>query len=117
MTAMPKGRVNLLSAGAVGSALAASICCFGPLLLAVLGLGGGALLLKFAPYRPYFLGATALFLAGAFYLTHRSPSPRDCEDAGTCTSSSRRGQKIALWIVAILVTLAAAFPYLMDAFF
>lgn len=115
---MPNGKANLLSAGAVGSAVAASICCFGPLVLALFGLGGGALLLKFAPYRPYFLGATALLLGGAFYLTYRGPSPMDCEQTGACTNApSRRGQKIALWIVVILVMLAAAFPYLMDAFF
>jgi mercuric ion transport protein len=114
---MQRGRVSLLSSGAVGSAVAASICCFGPLLLAVLGLGGGAFLLKLAPYRPYFLGATALFLASAFYLTYRDPAEGACRSDGVCTNArDRRGQKIILWVVATLVTLAAVFPYLMDAF-
>jgi len=66
---------RLLNAGAIGSAIAASICCLGPLALAVLGLGGGALLLKFEPYRPYFLIVTALFLGAAFYLTYRRARP------------------------------------------
>ena len=109
---------KLLNAGAIGSAIAASICCFGPLALALLGLGGGALLLKFTPYRPYFLGVATLFLGAAFYLTYRRPAPEDCEPGSACASPrARRGQKIALWIVAAIVALAAAFPYLSGMLF
>src|SRR2546430_1149567 len=45
------GAVNakFLSAGAVTSAIAASICCFGPLVLAALGVGGGALVVAWPP--------------------------------------------------------------------
>lgn len=109
---------KLLNAGAIGSAIAASICCLGPLALGLLGLGGGALLLKFEPYRPYFLAATTLFLGAAFYLTYRQPAPESCEPGSACASSrARRGQKIALWVVAVLVALAAAFPYLSGMLF
>jgi len=110
--------MKLLSAGAIGSAVAASICCLGPVVLAVVGLGGGALLLKFEPFRPLLLVVTALFLGGAFYLTYRRPLPEDCEQGSPCTRpSSRKGQRIALWIVTIIVLLAAAFPYLSAALF
>lgn len=109
---------KLLSAGAVASAIAASICCLGPLVLALLGLGGGALLLKFAPYRPYLLAATALFLCAAFYLTYRRPPPEECALGSACARpSSRNGQEIVLWIVTAIVALAAAFPYLSGALF
>ena len=117
MTLM-KLRARLLNAGAIGSAIAASICCLGPLLLAVLGLGGGALLLKFEPYRPYFLVATAGLLGGAFYFIYRRPPPEACEPGSVCARpSSRRGQKIALWIVTVLVVLIAAFPYYSELLF
>lgn len=109
---------RLLSAGALGSAIAASICCLGPLILAILGLGGGALLLKFEPFRPLLLVATALFLGGAFYLAYRRPGPEDCEPGSVCARpSSRKGQRIALWIVTVIVLLAAAFPYFSEALF
>lgn len=112
------GNTKLLSAGAIGSAVAASICCLGPLVLALLGLGGGALLLKFEPYRPYFLGVTALFLGAAFYLTYRRPAPEECEPGSACARSThRKGQKIALWIVTVIVALAAAFPYFSGTLF
>ena len=114
---MKKGTATLLSASAIGSATAASICCLGPLVLAMMGLGGGALLLKFAPYRPFFLGITMLFLGGAFYLTYRPAPSDDCEAGSDCRHPvSRKKQKIALWIVTIVVALAAAFPYLADLF-
>jgi len=107
------GSGRLLSGGAIASALAASICCFGPLALALLGLGGGALLLKLEPYRPYSLAAAALFLGAAFSLAYRRSPEEECAPGSTCAApSSRRGQRIALWIAAAVVVLAAAFPYL-----
>lgn len=107
------GSARLLSGGAIASAIAASICCFGPLVLAVLGLGGGALLLKLEPYRPYSVAAAALFLGAAFYLAYRRPPEEECAPGSTCARpSSRRGQRIALWIAAAIIALAAAFPYL-----
>ena len=104
---------RLLSGGAIASAVAASICCFGPLALALLGLGGGALLLKLEPFRLYSLAAAALFLGAAFYLAYRRRPEEECAPGAVCVSSSRRrSQRIAVWIVAAVVALAAAFPYL-----
>lgn len=104
---------KLLGGGAIASAIAASICCFGPLVLALLGLGGGALLLKLEPYRPYSLAAAALFLGAAFYLVYRRRPEEECAPGSACAQpSSRRGQRIVLWIVAAIVVLAAAFPCL-----
>jgi mercuric ion transport protein len=112
VTTETTGNARLLSAGALLSAVAASVCCIGPVALALLGLGGGALLLKFEPYRPYLLAATALFLGAAFYLTYRRPAGQDCPSDSACPSAaSRKGQKIALWIVTLIVMLASTFPY------
>lgn len=103
---------KLLSGGAFGAAIAASVCCIGPLVLALLGLGGGALLLKFEPLRPYFLAVTGFLLGGAFYVTYRRPPVEQCEPGTACANpASRRGQKTVLWIVAALVLLLGTFPY------
>lgn len=108
---MKSGGARLLETGAIGSAVAASICCIGPLALALLGLGGGALLLKVAPFRPYFLGATALLLAGAFYSTYRRPLAEACAPGSPCAlPSGRTRQKAVLWVVTGVVILAATFP-------
>ena len=101
-----------MHAGAIGSAIGASICCLGPLLLALSGLGGGALLLKFEAYRSYFLVGTAVLLGASFYLTYRRPRPENCEPGSTCARpSTRKGQKLVLWIVTLLVLLIAGYPY------
>ena len=106
------GNAKLLSGGAIASAIAASICCFGPVVLALMGLGGGALLLKLEPYRPYSLAAAALFLGAVFYLAYRPRREEECAPDSACAQPpNRRGQRIALWIVAAIVLLAAAFPY------
>ena len=68
---MASWRLRAIETGAVGSAVAASICCLGPLLLAILGIGGGALFLRFEPYRPLFSAVAVLLLGLAFYLSYR----------------------------------------------
>ena len=83
---MKTGRPRLLETGAVGSAIGASVCCLGPLLVAVLGLGGGALFVKFAPYRPLFASMTVLFLGGAFYLAYRRSPSEECEPGSACAT-------------------------------
>jgi mercuric ion transport protein len=103
---------KLLNAGAIGSAIGASICCLGPLVLALSGLGGGALLLIFQPYRSYFLVGTTVLLGASFYLTYRRPRLANCQPDSVCARpSSRTGQKVVLWIVTLLVLLIAGFPY------
>ncbi|MEX1243784.1 MAG: mercuric transporter MerT family protein [Thermoanaerobaculia bacterium] len=103
---------KLVTGSAIGAAIAASICCIGPLLLALLGLGGGALLLKFEPYRPVFLFVTGLILGGAFYVAYRRPSAQLCAPGTACAMpASRHGQKLVLWIVTGIVLLLATFPY------
>ena len=108
---MATERMRLLEGGAIGSAIAASICCIGPLALALLGIGGGAILVSLAPYRPLFLGVSALFLGGAFYVAYR-PTPKDrCAPGSPCdTPVSRSKQRLVLWIITGLISLIAAFP-------
>lgn len=111
-------KTRLLSAGAVGTAIAASVCCTGPLALALLGLGGGVVLLKLAPYRPYFLVVAAGLLFSAFYLTYRRPEVAECGPGSACARpANRKGQKITLVIATILVLLAAAAPYFSEVLF
>ena len=115
---LPNNGFKLLNLGAISSAIAASICCFGPLLLALSGLGGGALLLRLTPYRPYFLVGTAGLLAASFYQTYRRPTSDGCGPEAVCARSSNRTvQKIVLWIVTVLVLLVAAFPYYSEQIF
>jgi mercuric ion transport protein len=102
---------GLTIGGAVLAGLAASVCCLGPLVLAVLGVGGSAVALAFEPYRPWLLGLTGLLLGGAFYLTYRRPAGK-CGLDGACeVPRAGRAGKTFLWIATVLIVLAVTFPY------
>ncbi|MCI0490980.1 MAG: cation transporter [Blastocatellia bacterium] len=96
--------------GAIASAVAASLCCIGPLLAVVLGLGAFGAGAIFEALRPYLIGVTALLLAGAFYLTYRKREVR-CEDGKCKADGPSRTSKIILWLATIVVIAFAAFPY------
>lgn len=97
--------------GGVLAALGASACCAGPLVLLLLGVGGGwaSRLVALEPYSPYLTGLTLLFLAAAFYnvyLRRRACAPHDaCAD-----NSVIRGQRRLFWLVALPVILLLSFP-------
>ncbi len=99
----------------VGSLLAgllASACCIGPLVLGVLGLGSLGLGAALAPYRPWFLGATGLFLVVGFYLAYRPRPEAACAPGEACATkpAGRRNQRIVLWIVTALTIGVATYP-------
>lgn len=108
---MKASKESVLLGGSLAAALAASACCIGPLVIALVGIGSAGAALAVAPYRPYLLGLAVLLLAGAFYVTYRRTRPA-CEPEGSCAlpAASRRN-RILLWISAALVLLAATFPY------
>src|SRR3989449_11232763 len=55
---------------------AASVCCIGPLAIALLGVNGAILAAAFKPYRVYLLGGSLMLLAGAFWSAYRRAAPR-----------------------------------------
>jgi len=121
-SARPKGRRGWsvgANAGAVVSAFVASACCVGPLVLALLGLGGGALLVKFEPYRPYFMAITFALLGAGFWLQYRKPRVAVAEgDSCDCPAPrANRTGKIMLWVASVVVAGFLAFPYLAPALF
>jgi mercuric ion transport protein len=62
-------RGNCFLIAGILSAIGASICCVGPLVLLALGVSGAWIgsLTALEPYRPIFVGLTLLFLGFAFY--------------------------------------------------
>lgn len=104
---------TVASIGGILAAIGAASCCVIPFALATIGVGGAWVgnFTALAPYQPYFIGLTALFLAGGFYLVYRKPKVA-CADGSYCARpGSSRLTKIALWFAAILFVTAVAFPY------
>src|SRR5258708_3136404 len=100
---------NISAAGAIISAGLASICCVGPLLLGALGLGGVGFAIGLEKYRPYFLAATAIFLAVGFYQAYFRLG-EICADGGCKVGSGSSSVKRALWVLVAAAAGVAAFP-------
>src|ERR1700732_2549890 len=84
------------------SALGASACCVGPLVLLALGVSGAWIssLTSLEPYRPIFIGLTLLFLAFAFHRLYLA-SPV-CSPGSACASPrTLNRQRLGFWIVTI----------------
>ena len=100
---------------AVASAFLASLCCLGPLLFAVLGIGGAGLLVKFEPYRPHFAVLTLSLLAAGFYFTYApARAPKVAAGADCACEHPKRNKlgKVMLWISTLLVIGFLIFPYI-----
>lgn len=100
------------------AAIGASICCVGPLVLLMMGIGGAwvANLAVMEPLRPLFIGATLLFVALAFrrlYLV-----PQVCE-AGTPCAEPRTvsRQRLMFWIVVVVLACLLAVPWMAPLFY
>lgn len=101
---------RVASAGSVVSGILASACCIGPLVLGLMGISGAALAQRFEPFRPYFLALTYALLGGAFYVTYRPQTACGPGEACEMPRADRVGRAM-LWIAAIVVVLATAFPW------
>lgn len=119
------GRLSVAaSVGSIVSAIVASACCVGPLVFALLGLGGAGLLLKFEPYRPYFIAVTVALLGAGFYFTYRKPRLAGLGPAGAggpaCDCPAPRTNRVGrvmLWVATVMVILFLAFPHLAPVLF
>lgn len=113
------GRWSLMaSIGSILSAFVASVCCVGPLLFALLGIGGAGLIVQLDPYRPYLVLATLALLGAGFWFSYGRP--RAAASLRTkpgiicaCPSpSANRAGRALLWTATVLVAFLLASPYL-----
>jgi copper chaperone CopZ len=98
--------------GAVVAAFLASLCCIGPLLFVVLGVGafGAATFIESA--RPFLMGGAVLLLAIAFYWTYFRKSEA-CGPGERCsTKSPSRASRVGLWMGCVAVLIFASMPYI-----
>ncbi len=101
--------------GVIIAAIAASVCCVGPLVLLALGVGGAWVgnLTALEPFRPYLMGLTLIILGYAFYKIYRKPQPEECAPDSYCANQkSDRINKITLWIATVFVILLLSVPYI-----
>lgn len=100
------------------AAVLASVCCLGPLVLILLGVSGAWIgnLTALEPFRPWLIGAAVV----ALFFAHRSifRVKANCEPGEVCAVSHvKRIYKTLFWLVAALVVIAMAFPYVLPLFY
>jgi mercuric ion transport protein len=113
---VPSAR-GALAAGGLAAVLA-STCCLGPLVLVTLGFSGAWIgnLTVLEPYRPMFVGAALLALLLAYRRIFRPA--QTCQPGEVCAVPQVRSTyKLVFWIVAVLVAVALAFPYVLPMFY
>ena len=100
-----------LTAGSIITAVLASICCIGPIVLVGLGVGSVAFFSRFDAYRPYLIAVALFLLVPAFYLAYRKRQVK-CEDGSCKIESAGKWNKISVWFAVLFVAGFIAFPYL-----
>jgi mercuric ion transport protein len=106
-----------LLAGAV-AAVGASACCAGPLVLVLLGIGGGlgARLVALERYQPYFIAAMLASLGFAFYRLYVRPAPC-ASDAVCAVPATRKRQRMVFWVVSIFAVGLVSSPLYAPLFY
>jgi mercuric ion transport protein len=102
--------------GGAAAAVAASLCCIGPLVLVMLGIGGAwaANLSLLEPYRQLLLGVAVVFLV----LAWRKIYAASCTPGTLCAlPQTNRVYKFLFWLVATLIGLDLLFPYFAPFFY
>ena len=100
------------------AAIGATACCFGPLLLVTLGLGGAwvSSLRALEPYQPAFALLTLAFIGFAFYRLYIQP--RRCAPDEVCALPAvLKRQRIIFWLVVVVVAAMFAFPLYASLFY
>lgn len=116
MSEAKSGRGPLMVGG--GAAILAWTCCLGPLVLVTLGFSGAWIgnLTRLEPYRPIFIGGALVALFFAYRSIFRPIQA--CTPGEICAVPQVRvAYKVIFWIVAALVGIAMAFPYILPLFY
>lgn len=103
--------LKLAAMGSVVSAVAASACCWLPLLLLAFGASAAGVSGWFEQARPVLLGVSGLLLAGGFYLAYFRREA--CAPGSTCAVPNvrlRRLNRAMLWVASVMVLAFAFFP-------
>src|SRR5258707_8968624 len=117
-TANLQRQQRLMAAGGMLGALVASSCCILPLVLFSLGVSGAWIgnFTRLAPYQPYFIAATLLFLGSGYWLVYRSGTRGCAEDEACARPLPNRIVKAILILATILVAAALGLDFIAPLF-
>ena len=99
---------------AISSALIGSICCIGPIVSALIGIGAGASFAKFSSLRIPSMIIAIIALAFGFYVVYFKKHRVLCEDGECKVKTPGKLSKISLWIATILIPFLLIFPNIIN---
>lgn len=104
-------RSALATAGGVGAAFLASLCCIGPILLVTAGVGAGVAA-AFEPLRPAFGVLMVLLFGFGFHSVYRRSDavPESAVAGQSCSRSGRVRDKVFLWVGLFIAIVIWSFP-------
>lgn len=114
---MPTFKVESSLVAGVLAAVGASVCCVGPLLLLMMGIGGAwvAHLTALEPLRPWFIAATLVFLGLAFRRLYGQQQV--CEPGAVCALPVvAKRQRLMFWAVALAILALLSVPWMAPFF-
>lgn len=101
---------KLALGGAIAAAFGAGLCCVGPVLFALFGLGAFGAASVFQSLRPYLLAVAVLALAFGFYRVYFRRE--QCAPGEACaTKPVNKVNRAALWVALFIVVAFAFSPY------
>ncbi|HHT9155870.1 MAG TPA: mercuric transporter MerT family protein [Candidatus Tripitaka sp. YC43] len=98
---------KIFAGGSILTAILASSCCIGPLVLAAIGVGGASFFAPIAKYRPIFIGITFALIGVSYYFIYgrkRACCPGE-------STKRRWRQEVPLWIITAVAVGLVAFTY------
>ncbi|MEM5528721.1 mercuric transporter MerT family protein [Gammaproteobacteria bacterium AS21] len=98
--------------GGVIAAIGAGLCCAGPLVLLLLGIGGSWIgtLTLFEPYRPFFIFIVVLLFGLAGYKLYRRQDT--CEPGTSCAiAQTQRRRKVIFWLSSLIALILVTSNY------
>jgi mercuric ion transport protein len=105
----------LAAGGAVIAAVGATLCCTGPTLAAVLGLGAFAAAGFFETIRPALVAVVGLLLAYGFYTAYLRKDPAGAPGEACALGTSGRTNKLLFWATLATVIALGFLTYLNGA--
>jgi copper chaperone CopZ len=101
---------NIVLGGSIFAAIGASLCCVGPILFALLGVGAFGASSVFQSLRPYLLAVAVLAIAFGFYRAYFRREA--CAPGEACaTKPLSRASRAVLWFASLAVLAFALSPY------
>ncbi len=104
---------SLAGVGAASTATAASLCCVGPAVVSMVGVGGAVAAAALKPYRPFLILGSLALLAAGFWFTYR-PSTAVGSGAVACPTRAGRVSRSVVWMAAALWLVAVLLPVLVS---